>query len=626
MTPLAALMATCTDAVLIAASSKGVVLRATKDVGAGKVAVLILDADKADLRVEDATVSLRAKALAASQCSCAASGVCRHIVAAVIFLRASQEPGPPPAQTLAQTPMADLAAFAGSDWPDALAMARGDPVIDGETVTFPSSGDQVTFPPGRPLTDALYKGPSPSRRKRAIVAAALALAVQAGRDLPSQDLPPDTRQISADLLDQVQEALQGAVLALAAGNVAQSRDRLFTAAIATRIEAIPRLAAALRSLCERLEPDALRRADYSPPDALADIARAYALAEALRSAPDDTALTGVLARTYRPSGPRRMATVGADVWRSPTGARGMTVILVDLETGRFHLATDARGAGTDLTFEPMQSLRTSLWFAGSPLDLMGRCIAFDDAHLSQDGALSLSQRATAQGGIDLAQLDRAGAVMRNWQGLASTITSALGQGLRRRFGAAHVILAPHRTENPQADPYDQVMKWRWWDKAGHAIDLTLPEMPGGLRGQENHALAGLVALDHARQGRLMSLWISGATGPFALPFQPLPEIAGWKKMWDLRPKLRQTAPRQAVSRQARLQTLLSRALETILLHLGGTGMPWPEELLAEAETLGLSRIAALMRSFSAQRSPALALQTAYALSASSEIAASLPVE
>jgi len=618
VTDLAALIASCSDAVLTAASSKGVLIRARKDVEAGKVALQSRTPLQAELSVDGETVLLSAKALAASRCSCPATGICRHIVAAALQLRGGSDDAPPPAP--ADHPVEDLPTYAGSDWPAAVTLARTASVVDGETVAFPATGDQVTLPVGRPLRDALYKGPHTSRRRLAVVAAALVLAARDGHQIPTLITPEAPAQISADLLDQVQKALEGAVLALAAGNLGQSRDRLFAAAIAARVETIPRLAAALRSLSERLDPDTLRSADFGPSDALAEMARAYALAEALKSYPGDTELTGVVSRGFTPAGQRQMVMVGADVWRSPSGARGMTAILVDPESGRFHKATEARGAGTDLTFDPMTALRSPIWSARPPLDLMGHGISFADVLLSDDGGVSLSQIATATARVGFDQLNRAGVVLHDWGDLAARIVRDLGRGLRRRFGETHVILAPRKTDSPQLDPFDQTMVWRWYDKAGRTFDLTLPDMPDGLGGQEDHVLAGLVALDRPDQGRLLSVWISGDQGPVPLPFGKLPKVVGWQRLLDQGRKRLKPRPRVSGVHTDRLSAVLTRTTETVLAQLGRADAAWPNDLLSEIEALGLSRIASLMRSFSTNAGPAGALQLTFAIMMLSEIA------
>lgn len=620
LTALTTFVASCTDAVLAHASSKGVLLRAAKDVAAGKVTLGLHEAARAELVVEGETVQLSAKALADCRCTCAAAGVCRHIVAAVLFLRAGVE-APPPEGDLAQTTFDALAEMAGADWPAALALARQGGRVEAGGVQFPDSGDQVVLVPGRPWTEALYKGGPAARRKRAVVAAVLVLAAKAGRDLPPEPLADALQPVSPDLLDRVQAALESAALALAVGNLALARDQLFTTAIAARVEAVPRLAGALRSLSEGLDPDALRQSDQGPADLLADLAGAYALAEALRSFSNDMLLTGVLSRNFAPSGPRQMAILGVDVWRNRTGARGMTVFLADLATGRLHRATEARGPGLDPAFDPAGALRLPLWSTGTPLDMMGRILRFDDAMMAEDGALGLSQVASLQVQVSLSQLEQAGAVQRQWQGLGAVMQAALGRGLRRSFGPAPVVLAPQRCDPPRFDPYEQAMLWRWRDGAGGVVDLTLPDLPDGLGGQENRVLAGLVALDRPNRGRLLSLWLTGEDRPFALPFQPLPKLGGWQELWDQRARLRPGPSLALHAGASRVDRLRARGLEAVLTHLAGAGLAWPDALLAEAEALGLSVVARLMQGFARQRSAAAALQLAYALQASAGIAA-----
>ena len=87
MSRLADFLATLDEAALIAAANKGILIRARKDAGGGKVALTAQDDTTASLQMDAETITLDAKGLAACRCTCPAPGTCRHQVAAILFLR-----------------------------------------------------------------------------------------------------------------------------------------------------------------------------------------------------------------------------------------------------------------------------------------------------------------------------------------------------------------------------------------------------------------------------------------------------------------------------------------------------------------------------------------------------------
>ncbi|MBL4811435.1 MAG: SWIM zinc finger family protein [Rhodobacteraceae bacterium] len=135
---------------LIASSSKGVVIRAGKDVAAGKVRLAARDETSATLDADQQTATLSAAKLSDARCSCPATGLCRHIIASVLYLRASG--GTPPQlvvwshQHIASHQ--DIAAFAGADWPRAVSLAAEGGSVTGQsgrTVSLAATGEVASF-------------------------------------------------------------------------------------------------------------------------------------------------------------------------------------------------------------------------------------------------------------------------------------------------------------------------------------------------------------------------------------------------------------------------------------------------------------------------------------------------
>src|SRR5947209_4532970 len=77
------------DDALAALANKGLVRRARKDLETSQPEIVeSADEDRLRLEVGDALVEI-AMPVAQSRCGCPAGGICRHILAAVIFLKES---------------------------------------------------------------------------------------------------------------------------------------------------------------------------------------------------------------------------------------------------------------------------------------------------------------------------------------------------------------------------------------------------------------------------------------------------------------------------------------------------------------------------------------------------------
>ena len=594
MSRLTDFLATLDEAALIAAANKGILIRARKDAGGGKVALTAQDEATASLQMDAETITLDAKGLAACRCTCPAPGTCRHQVAAILFLReiVVEAPVPEPSGDAPPGPeftLDEVERFARTDWP--LALALCDESFETETgisrsVRFPETGESVTFLSGRPLSDALFKGPRSSRRRRVVAAAALILLREGGTALPDHIATEAAhRAVTPRLLDLTQAALRQAAGALASGQVIEAGNRLFTIAISARTEAVPRLAGALRGLSERLDPDRLRRAEDRPEAILAALAAAYALSNALRHAPNDPALTGIQARSFTSHGWRELLFLGAEDWRNDTGARGFTGFLFDPKTGSLHRATDARGAGTDLTYGGAAQWQAPLWSVGTAARLAGCRLAFPDLAMAADGALSLSQSAELAGPAPAAALIAHPSVQDDWNRLWDHLQTTGGSGLRRKRGETLALIRPEAATDPEFDPLRQQDIWPWVDTGGDLLPLALPD-----HARDIHLLPpalGLAAFG-VTGPRLIAFWPAGSDTPQslrdpALHWRRADRPAGQEPP---RPAARETA----THRPDALERWFDRLQEAILSRLGQPTTPWRADLIRDAETLGLRLI------------------------------------
>lgn len=637
------LVSTYDEAALVALTSKGTVLRARKDLGAGRVVIASREADAAVVTVAGATVRLGGGALGDVSCDCSATGPCRHIVAAILGLAdalaapsgdagTGTSPAEPPGRTTFG--LDAIRAFAGRDWPLALDLVSRAEVLHADPdstrrVVFEADGISVAIPAGLDLAGALFKGPKATWQRRAVAAAALALAQHGGQELPEHvDAGPGVHA-APDVLDAAEHALIQASLALATGTLSVARNHLFSVAISTRAGAVPRLAAQLRGVARQLEADALRDADLTPVRLFARLAQGHALVRALRRAPGDPRLVGTPNRSYVPSGDKRLGYLGAETWQAPSGARGFTVLFLDRQDGQVYRAVTSRGAGVDLRFDPQSCWGTPLWGLQRPDGLAARGILLENAPVAPDGSLARSQTARFDGtGFDV--LAQGPQLVSDWTALPAAADAQLGRGLRRRAGEAYLLLRPAHVSDICFDEIDQRRLSFWSDGEGRVVPVALPALAP--RGEELWSLnrhgirAALVAMDAAggRALRLITLWIDGQQYNIARDPLPGPDMED-RRHEAVRSATPVGAPGMgmetetgAEAARSPLSLLLERCLEAVLYGLpGAVGLP--AALRREIDHLGLRTLAGLDDAWSGAQAPSEGMALAYALVCAGEL-------
>jgi hypothetical protein len=417
------------DAALEALASRGLVRRAAADVAAGRASVLAEDAASATVRVEGETARILAKGPRAGACSCPAPGVCRHRLAALILLR---EAGP------------------------------GDAADDERALT-----------PACPAADPA------------------APAVARARKVPSEAAPPDPAVLAA-----VREGLERAyrtALAFAPQALESDIRRL---AVAGRVEALPRLAAALRRLAGAFAPLRARRAEADPETVLTLIAETYALTVALTS-PTDAAslqrLAGQVRQDYAPLEDVTLTGLGAKLWTSPAGGRGVTAYFQAEGRDEAFTVTHARGDQNDVGFDPARAFRQApVW--GSTLERL--CAAqgrLSGGRGSASGRLSPSfgsLGAAAAWTPSPEAVQDWDCVHADWAGLEAWLRPRLaGSLVAPAPWETPVVLAFSGAAPARFDALGQTLIWPLADRQGRWIGLTLPH-----EGAERRRIAALEGL------------------------------------------------------------------------------------------------------------------------------------
>jgi hypothetical protein len=512
------------DAALEAASSRGLVRRAHRDLESGAAKVLRLAPEEAQVELPDATVTLHAGGLAAARCTCPAGDICRHILAAVILLRrqaadaSAGEPGQdkqvPDLSAPVADPVAEILAYTQAQLEKALgralvkraAGALPDPAAVTITVAAPAcvvriaGGPEVHYIASRGIpgmqvqgaglyeeTGALAADGSRSADLRLLAAQAL-LAVRRAHQVSAPAHARRRRATAASAVAIPDELLARAgalVVDWARAGLASTpqplEDRLFDVAIEARAAGLFRLGAGLRRLAEDVCRRRERDADLEPAASLRAAARAFALIEALRRAPADAVLRGAARDTFEPLGGIRLIGCGYEIWKTATDARGVTGHFYAPEARAWFSASLARSAGQDPRFVPEQAVqRDSVWGATLERLCMSEVI-LQDAAASPGGRLSLSLDTRASLRPVTLRRDEISA----WEG-SFTQWSALDGFIRGRFAPALravrrstevALLLPARTGRPAFDEIAQELVLPLLDREGSRLDVRVANQP-----------------------------------------------------------------------------------------------------------------------------------------------------
>ncbi|MEM6550308.1 MAG: SWIM zinc finger family protein [Pseudomonadota bacterium] len=499
MSVLAAAYAAFDDAALAALTSKGLVRRARWDMEAGNAVAAAPCGETVEIVADGETVTLDPGGPRKARCTCPASGVCRHILIAVMALRAetaglgpAEEPEPTDAAAeIAALDEERLRRFAASDFPAAARLSdQPDILVEaaGPTTTVHLHGAPlpVVFIAGLGLEGAVFKGPA-RRRRLFATAAAMVLMRRAGRAIESTAEDQGKAFVSTALLDAAEGALERAALGIAAGGAALAAEGLLDVAISARADAAPRLASELRALSRKLPLLTDRHVDAAPEAVMAQASRSAALLAALRRRPNDPDLTGTLRRSYSTVPESTFWVLGARAWQTPAGARGLSVHLYDPRERRWLTTGPARAAGQDPSFSASSAYRGGLWSVGRIDALMARAVHLVRPRVSSDGRVAddpngdnrQTNGATAANAVQcgpiasLDALEEAGALTDRWIVARGEIARRLGAGLGRATRPQAFILAPVRTGPLRLDEHAQRYRLALIDERGDRLDVSL---------------------------------------------------------------------------------------------------------------------------------------------------------
>lgn len=546
----AATYAAYDDATLEALAGAGPVRRAAKDVAAGRVSLASAEADAATLDVDGTTVALDAGGPASARCGCPAAGTCKHVLAAVMWLRddvsqveddAAAEDEASAPDPLAEVLALDAQALLKEAGAAAVreAAAADDPGLRWEVaggvlvLDLTALGSTCRWVAGAGFGGMVSD--LPERRRRAVHLLALAvLRAEHGVPLPWPGAVTPSSGAPADagpLLDAVEATLHHLVATGLSHLTSSSTERLQAQTVSARTSGLPRLAGQLRGVAGTLA--LLERRDHRADvgDALAALARTHALVDALRATADGTgdagvrrALEGRLRRDFDEGTELHLLPLGLHWWTTRGGARGLTLSSWDLDEGRVVQAVLARPDGRDTSFTLATVVASgALWpGATSPARFLERSWVLERPRLSDDGRVAVGGGTRARPGPVWAADDpRLAAVgTADWDAVADDLRARAGL---TGGSSDAILLRPAVTRSPVLDEIAQQLVWVVEDAAGRTLRLTIPVGPGTHHRMEQ--LVRVVAADAAPVAVLVQVDQVGA-GTALVPVAVLREAPG----------------------------------------------------------------------------------------------------
>jgi hypothetical protein len=509
---IAALLAGYDDAALIALGNRGLLRRAKKDLEAATPELAGEDDDAVRVKTGGEEVRVPATVQGAT-CTCPSASICRHVLAALLFLRekgdgghfaegAAEEPGsahgemPPvpffaggasPVDEILAVDESALARWAGRAllqraMREVAAGARPG-VHDGAALVFEFTAwnQTVRWMPGGGLDGMVCTchaaGPCVHR-----VAAVVAMLVERGRlTIEAEAVAPDASTGAARTRDEVLASL-GELLAdtvcLGLSRLSTTTEqRLRTLAVSAHGVDLPRLERLIRSLADEAALLLRRDAQATSATLLDRAARAEALRFALRRPTPE--LVGRHRSRYASVGAIDLVGVGARRWRAASGYVGLTVYFRDTSRGAWASWTDARPADVAAAFNPERRYHADGPWDGceSPAVASRSRLHLTGAYRNRSGRVSgrPSTRAFLMGGTAPDLLPEP---IRDWSELADHAARIFGGGLAEPGELdGLVLLEPAEWAPPQFDPVAQELAWAVTDASGAAALLTLPHTP-----------------------------------------------------------------------------------------------------------------------------------------------------
>jgi len=491
LTNLRETLARYDDEALAALANKGLLRRAGKDLEASTPTLVEAQTNTVRIDTGEAVVTL-ALPLQGCTCVCPSTGICRHVLLALLWLRKQPAESAALSDAIVEKPEAPLGAELLALTSDEILRWAGTPLArkcakslnigtkvtwtEGRTIDFvlPNREISCRWLPGLGLTgmvcDCHARGACEHR-----VTALLAYRAAVGIRDVVLDEGEDHRH-SLDhvvVLASVGDAVHN-LIAHGFSHLSSADDeRVSALAISAHTAQMPRLESLLKTLATEIRLQLTRDAQADTGNLL-EIA---SLIEALRlAAPNaSSALHGKHRTAYYDTRVLEIQGMGMSRWRTPGGYFGLTVYFWDLRNNEWLTWSDSRPADTKDGFTPQRRRNApGPWEnCESPFKISRRRLTLQAAKRSAEGRIS-GREATVANVHDPASND-VPAPITSWDMLTERAISLFGGGLAEAEERdAIVYIEPHRWGDAQFDRTSQELAIEVSDERGALIRLIVP--------------------------------------------------------------------------------------------------------------------------------------------------------
>ena len=493
---------------LEALSNRGLVRRAEKDLErGGEVQMAGSEPDQITLRVGEWAVRLDGNGFARARCGCGASGVCQHVVMAVLFLQ-REEPVPAagvssieddvPEAPDAAAEWLSLHVAALTRWAGAPAFRQGLELASAAEaeieigavvhVRFRARNVEVRLVPGTGLDGAITSGSRSGDDRGRVVAAVIQLQRSrgvvwefpaTGGALEEHAGAPRTRREVVEVCSRLAEGLVVQGLARLSAGV---EPRLVTLGMSALAVNLPRLSHLLRAIGDEVTACRQRDARGDSGRLLAGLAELEALCGALRIGGDSPRadLVGVHRARFDEVGTIELSGVAAWPWETASGYLGLTVLFWDDSARAWNTWSESRTKSGAAGFDPVARFGFPGPWAGvdSPRVAGRSRVRLMRARRTGGGRLSVSSQTR---GMILGPSEASSCgmpVLDDWTGVERVWRESVPVGLAPGNPLARVVALRIGKVGARAfDEVRQVLSWELADPAGHGVRMEVGFTP-----------------------------------------------------------------------------------------------------------------------------------------------------
>jgi hypothetical protein len=505
------------DEALAALANKGLLRRAQKDLEASPPAITAVENGRVRLQAADATVVVPELPSRAT-CSCPATGICRHILAALLYLRDSPElaacdaplqqtlletsesspteseasraaPAAPAraAEFLANLSDAEIQKWAGKPlWRKALEALAANPMVEIDDATVLVVRFLTRNITCRWISAGGLSGMFCSCQAEAVcehvVTAVLAYQVSLGKRQvlggeialrQARGAPRSRGEVFASVGTMLREMVSLGLSRLSSATA----QRLTTLAVSAHGVDLPRLERMLKGLADEVQLALRRDAQSNSANLLAQAARIEALRTALAKTPTPP-LVGQHRTHYHDVGQITLIGLGAHTWRSKGGYHGVTVCFWDESRKGWSTWSESRPV-SQTGFDPASRFRADGPWAGCPSPRQAACsiVRLSQAWRNAQGRIS-ARAATRALVVGPSQPRDVPAAITSWSLLAERAKRLFGGGLGERTENLDLVLLRPKTWGPAFyDPLRQELLRPLVDDRDRIVNLWLPYTP-----------------------------------------------------------------------------------------------------------------------------------------------------